>query len=204
MMELTAPSMAVMTKWEVTLGDAIRKRLNRGGERMTVDDIRKLIAKDQVGEEHEAFMRETSKYKAGYVRVEMCAKGEKLDLAERPWGVRSLLIHTGRGEIAMTPLVLENDILSGKSKKKLKTIVHSLQDTTVVAMDPRTGQIMKDNVKIDMDTSLVVAILPTPSKSKTTSTPTKIPEKPRRPTRRRSSLFQRIASFSFGRDRSDR
>ena len=98
MMELTAPSMAVMTKWEVTLGDASPKTLGIEVEReRRWTDIRKLIVKDQVGEEHEAFMRETSKYKAGYVRVEMCAKGEKLDLAERPWGVRSLLIHTGRG-----------------------------------------------------------------------------------------------------------
>ena len=196
MMELTAPSMAVMTKWEVTLRDSIRKR-DQGGERTTVEDIRKLIAKDKVGEEHEAFMRETSKYKAGYVRVEMCAKGENLDLTERPWGVRSLLIHTGRGEITMTPLVLENE---SKKKKKLKTIVHSLQDTDVVAIDPRTGQIMKNNVKIDMDTSLVVAILRTWSSSP--ATPTNIPEKPRRPTRRRSSLFQRLTSFSFGQDRS--
>ena len=54
----------------------------------------------------------------------------------------------------MTPLVLENDILSGKSKKKLKTIVHSLQDTDCCCDGSSYRSDHEDNVKIDMDTPL--------------------------------------------------
>ena len=208
MMELTAPSMAVMAKWEMALNGSIRRYYrDKNQEKMTAEDIRKLIAKDQVGEEHEAFMRETSKYRAGYVRVEICARGMKLDRAEQPWRVHSLLIHTGRGEITMEPMLLNESKDKTKRKNQQGTVVHSLQDTLVVAIDPRTGHVMENDVKIDMDVPLVVAVLPKPnhnSSSKTTSSPTEMVDKARRVTRRRSSLFQRLASFSFGRGGEDR
>ena len=188
-MEVTAPSLSVMTKWEMTLNESIDRERSKRNKKTTISDIRMLIAKDNVGTEYEAFMRETSTYKAGYVRAETCMKGKKLDLAKRPWSVYSLTVHSGRGEYVMK-------LLGGGEGNKREKIKHSLQDTTIVAIDPSTGNVMKDDQTIDMNIPLVVAILPLASSTKKTE---KKKQKQIQDTRRRSSVFRRLASFSFGR-----